>query len=92
MPPGLQNIFQPILFLLPGFIGREVTVPVPWGEIRGREWGPEDGVPWIGTFSKKLISPKYISLQLYTGGSTMLELLSPLFPTSPKDTGGAIKT
>ena len=28
--------------------GREVTVPVPWGEIRGREWGSEDGVPWIG--------------------------------------------
>ena len=26
--------------------------------------------------------------QLYTDGSTMLELLSPWFPTSPKDTGG----
>ena len=25
-----------------------MTVPVPWGEIRGREWGSEDGVPWIG--------------------------------------------
>ena len=32
----------------PGLNGREVTVPVPWGEIRGREWGSEDGVPWIG--------------------------------------------
>jgi len=30
-----------------GWNGREVTVPVPWGEIRGREWGSEDGVPWI---------------------------------------------
>ena len=31
-----------------GLNGREVAVPVPWGEIRGREWGSEDGVPWIG--------------------------------------------
>ena len=29
-----------------------------------------------------------ITPQLYTDGSTMLELLSPWFPTSPKDTGG----
>ena len=28
-----------------------------------------------------------ITPQLYTDGSTMLELLSPWFPTSPKDTG-----
>jgi len=27
--------------------GREVKIPVPWGEIAGREWGQEDGVPWI---------------------------------------------
>lgn len=27
--------------------GREVKIPVPWGEIAGREWGREDGVPWI---------------------------------------------
>jgi len=27
--------------------GREVSVPVPWGEIRGREWGTEGGSPWL---------------------------------------------
>ena len=48
MSSGLQNVFQPINLLVPGFNGREVAVPVPWGEIRGREWGSEDGVPWIG--------------------------------------------
>ena len=31
---GLQNIFQPLNFLFPGINGREVTVAVPWGEIR----------------------------------------------------------
>ena len=39
---------HPWTFLSAGLNGREVTVPVPWGEIRGREWGSEDGVPWIG--------------------------------------------
>lgn len=27
---------------------REVAIPVPWGVIAARDWGPEDGVPWLG--------------------------------------------
>ena len=32
---------------------KEVVIPVPWGHIAARDWGPlegekEDGVPWIG--------------------------------------------
>ena len=27
--------------------GEEIHVPVPWGEIRGRQWGHSDGHPWI---------------------------------------------
>ena len=94
MSSGLQNVFQPIKLLVPGFNGREVAVPVPWGEIRGREWGSEDGVPWIGNIPSvfRLTFRKPSSSQPYTGGLTMLELLSPLFHTSPKDTGAAMKT
>ena len=54
MFPGLQKISQSINLLIPGLNGREVIVPVPWGEIRGREWGSEDGVPWIGNIFQKL--------------------------------------
>jgi len=47
--------------------GREVTVPVPWGEIRGREWGTEDGVPWI-------------ALHGWSDNAGTFEPLVPLFP------------
>ena len=26
---------------------REIQIPVPWGHIAGKEWGNEDGEPWI---------------------------------------------
>lgn len=28
--------------------GREVSIPVPWGVIAGKEWGDPNGVPWLG--------------------------------------------
>jgi len=27
--------------------GREIRIPVPWGVIAGKEWGPAGGQPWL---------------------------------------------
>ena len=27
--------------------GREVSIPVPWGEIAARDWGPRGAEPWL---------------------------------------------
>jgi len=47
--------------------GREVTIPVPWGVISGREWGHPTGQPWI-------------SLHGWLDNAGTFDTLAPLFP------------
>eukprot|EP00092_Neocalanus_flemingeri_P017820 GFUD01019284.1.p1 GENE.GFUD01019284.1~~GFUD01019284.1.p1 ORF type:complete len:332 (-),score=109.14 GFUD01019284.1:206-1201(-) len=53
--------------------GREVTIPVPWGVIAGKEWGPasSSGVPWI-------------VLHGWLDNAGSFDTLAPLFPAGHK--------
>jgi len=47
--------------------GREVSIPVPWGVIAGREWGSPAGLPWI-------------ALHGWLDNAGTFDTLAPLFP------------
>ena len=61
-----------------------LNILVITGEIRGREWGTEDGVPWIGNYLQNLTilniqccSP---ALHGWSDNAGTFEPLVPLFP------------
>ena len=63
----LSSLTFSLTFVSDVLIGREVSIPVPWGIIAGREWGSPTGVPWIAVHG-----------WLDNAGS--FDTLAPLFP------------
>ena len=54
--------------------GREVSIPVPWGVIAGREWGSPAGLPWI-------------ALHGWLDNAGTFDTLAPLFPAQHRYAG-----
>ena len=40
------HYYSPVLYRA-ACPGRDITIPVPWGVIAAKEWGPPSGDPWL---------------------------------------------